>query len=59
VCGAPSPNAAEELVASLTGTTATRRPSPGRGEDVRAAAKGITATGLEVDGELVQVSAYA
>src|SRR5919201_302666 len=57
VGGAPSPNAAEGLVASLAGATATRRPSPGRGEDVRAAAKGVTMTGLEVEGELVQVSA--
>jgi hypothetical protein len=36
-----------------------RRPSAGLGTDLRAATKVITATGLELDGELLQLSAYA
>jgi hypothetical protein len=36
-----------------------RRRSAGLGTDLRAATKLISATGLELDGELLQLSAYA
>jgi ARG and Rhodanese-Phosphatase-superfamily-associated Protein domain len=36
-----------------------RQPSAGKGVDLRARTKSITVTGLELDGELLQLSAYA
>ena len=36
-----------------------RRGSAGLGTDLRAATKRVAATGLELDGELLQLSAYA
>jgi hypothetical protein len=38
---------------------ATRRPSASLGTDLRIKAAGIMASGLEVDGEVLQLSAYA
>jgi len=36
-----------------------QEPSVGLGEDVRVSAKGLVGSGLELDGELLQLSAYA
>jgi len=36
-----------------------REPSVGLGEDVRVSAKGLVGSGLELDGELLQLSAYS
>jgi hypothetical protein len=52
---APSAGDAFEMLRSCT---ATRRPSVGLGEDLRLEGKGVIASGLEVDGELVQLSGY-
>ena len=51
-------DAAEQVLATLSRCVATRGPSVALGEDVRIEGKGAIASGLAVDGELVQISAY-
>lgn len=54
--GPPVP--ALDAVAALVRCDLTRRPSVALGSDLRVEGKGVIASGLEVDGELVQISAY-
>ena len=55
--GAP-PGQLAQFVSALAQATATRRPSAGRGEDVRLRSVGCRGSGLELDGELLQLSAF-
>ncbi|MGH3031881.1 MAG: ARPP-1 family domain-containing protein [Gaiellaceae bacterium] len=48
----------EGFVGAVTAAPRRRQPSAGLGEDVRVAADGVVGSGLELDGELVQVSAF-
>jgi hypothetical protein len=48
-----------EFVASTSGAARSRRASAGLGEDVRLRGTGIVGSGLEYDGELVQLSAFS
>jgi hypothetical protein len=50
---------ASVLVAVVSGAEATRQPSASLGSDVRIKAAGVVASGLELDGEVLQLSAYA
>jgi len=56
---APGPDAAQRLIAALSQSAVTRRPSVGGGTDIRVRAGGIIGSGLELDGELLQFSAFA
>ena len=49
----------EAFLDAVLGAPRRREPSVGLGEDVRVSAKGLVGSGLELDGELVQLSAYA
>jgi hypothetical protein len=49
---------AEQVLATLRRCLAKRGPSVALGEDVRIEGKGAIATGLALDSELVQISAY-
>lgn len=49
----------ERFVASVDGAPRSRRPSAGRGEDVRLRGDGVVGSGLELDGELVQLCAFS
>jgi hypothetical protein len=46
------------FVDTLAAGTATRGPSAGLGEDVRMTGAGVIGSGLELDGELLQLSAF-
>ena len=50
--------ALEAFVASVDAAPRSRRPSAGRGEDVRLRADRIVGSGLELDGEVVQLCAF-
>jgi hypothetical protein len=50
--------ALEAFVGAVGSAPASRRPSVGRGEDVRMRADRVVASGLELDGELVQLCAF-
>ena len=50
---------AEVVIKRLCSCTERRAPSVALGEDVRFEGKGVIGSGLAVDGELVQLSAYA
>ncbi len=56
---AGKPTHLNRLLHRLTLVTPSRQPSAGLGIDIRAEAQSVTATGLELDGELLQLSAYA
>jgi hypothetical protein len=56
---AAKPTHLNRLLHRLTLVTPLRQPSAGMGIDIRAEARSVTATGLELDGELLQLSAYA
>jgi hypothetical protein len=49
----------EAFVAAALGASRRREPSVGLGDDVRLSAKGLVGSGLELDGELLQLSAYS
>jgi hypothetical protein len=49
----------EGFVGAVTAAPRRREPSPGLGEDVRLSAKGLVGSGLELDGELLQLSAFS
>ena len=49
----------EGFVGAVTAAPRRREPSPGLGEDVRLCAKGIVGSGLELDGELLQLSGFS
>jgi hypothetical protein len=49
----------EGFVGAVSAAPRRREPSVGLGEDVRVSGKGLVGSGLEVDGELVQLSAYS
>ena len=58
--GKPVPaSALEELVSSIDAATTSRRPSAGRGDDVRLHGDRVVGSGLELDGELIQLSAFS
>jgi hypothetical protein len=46
------------FVEVVTGARETRRPSAGLGDDLRLTAAGVVGSGLELDGELLQLSAF-
>jgi hypothetical protein len=48
----------EQFVAAVAAATSRRQPSAGRGEDLRLAGEGVIGSGLELDGELLQLSAF-
>lgn len=48
----------EGFAGAVTAAPRRREPSPGLGEDARLCAKGLVGSGLEVDGELLQLSAF-
>ena len=48
----------EEFVAAIARATSRREPSAGRGEDLRLAGDRVIGSGLELDGELLQLSAF-
>jgi hypothetical protein len=50
---------AHVVVAAISGAAAARQPSAALGSDLRIKAAGIMASGLELDGEVLQLSAYA
>jgi ARG and Rhodanese-Phosphatase-superfamily-associated Protein domain len=56
---AASPDAVAGFLASVSDAAAARRPSAGRGDDVRLTGGSILGSGLELDGELVQLSAFS
>ena len=56
---APGADVAMRLIATLSHGTVTERPSVGGGRDIRVRAGGIIGSGLELDGELLQFSAFA
>jgi hypothetical protein len=49
----------EGFVGAVAAAPRRRQPSPGLGEDVRLAGYGVVGSGLEVEDELVQLSAFA
>lgn len=49
---------ADSFLAAVTAAQATRRPSAGLGDDLRLSAQAITGSGLEFDGEVIQMTAY-
>ena len=55
---AANPEAARDFVLSLATLSMTRRPSAGRGSDVRLNGADILGSGLELDGELLQLTAF-
>lgn len=55
---AAAPAAAMGVVGSLATASTTHRPSAGRGSDVRLNDEHILGSGLELDGELLQLSAF-
>lgn len=48
----------EALIERVDGLLATRQPSAGLGEDVRLRGQGVIGSGLELEGELIQLSAF-
>ena len=48
-----------EFVASTSGAARSRRPSAGLGDDIRLRGSGIIGSGLEYEGELIQLSAFS
>jgi hypothetical protein len=56
---AADPRAASSFVSALSKAVVTRRPSAGRGEDVRLNGEAILGSGLELDGELLQLSTFS
>jgi hypothetical protein len=48
----------EGFVGAVTAAPRRREPSTGLGDDVRLSAKGLVGSGLELDGELLQLSAF-
>jgi len=49
----------EGFVTALSGAVRSTRPSAGRGEDVRLRARRVVGSGLELDGELIQLCAFS
>ena len=57
--GKPTPHAElEALVAGVDGSLQSRQPSAGLGEDVRLRGEHVLGSGLELEGELIQLSAF-
>lgn len=54
-----APSEAAPFLDRVTAAARSRRPSAGRGEDVRLSGDGVVGSGLEVDGELIQLSAFS
>jgi len=48
----------EGFVSAVARAATSRRPSAGRGEDLRLAGEAVIGSGLELDGELLQLSAF-
>ncbi len=55
---ASSPIAIERFLAQVDGALASRGPSAGLGEDVRLRGDGVVGSGLELDGEEIQLCAF-
>ena len=54
----PADDAVERFVGALDPAPRSRRASAGRGEDFRLRADGVVGSGLELDGEQIQLSAF-
>jgi hypothetical protein len=52
------PEQVERFLASASASLHTRGPSAGLGEDLRLRGEGVIGSGLELDGELIQLSAF-
>ena len=48
----------ENFVATIEGSLLTRQPSAGLGEDVRLRGQNVIGSGLELEGEVIQLSAF-
>jgi hypothetical protein len=55
---ATDPDRLDAFAASVSGAGRTTGPSPGLGTDVRLRGEGVIGSGLELDGELLQLSAF-
>jgi hypothetical protein len=55
---APGPDLANRFLVSLSEVAIARHPSAGRGEDIRLTSGAVLGSGLELDGELIQLSAF-
>lgn len=55
---AADPAAASDFVVSIASAAITRRPSAGRGDDVRVGGPRVLGSGLELNDELLQLSAF-
>jgi hypothetical protein len=55
---APPAGTLEGLLASADATVARRQPSEGLGDDLRLDGRGLVGSGLELDGELIQLSVF-
>ena len=55
---AAAPEAAEEFLGALANATRTPGPSAGLGTDLRINGAGVVGSGLELDGELIQLTAF-
>lgn len=51
--------AVQEFVAAVAGATRTTGPAAGLGEDIRLHGKGVVGSGLVLDGEVIQMTAFA
>ncbi|MFZ4756220.1 MAG: ARPP-1 family domain-containing protein [Miltoncostaeaceae bacterium] len=49
---------ADDFLAAVSAAEATRRPSAGLGDDLRLSAQAATGSGLELHGEVIQMTAY-
>jgi hypothetical protein len=56
---AASEETAAEFVSEVVAAEGTRRPSAGLGEDLRLESAGVLGSGLELEGELLQLSAFS
>ena len=56
---APSKTSFEAFAAAVERAARSRRPSVGLGDDVRLRGDGVVGSALELDGELIQLSAYS
>jgi hypothetical protein len=53
------PSALDGFVLALSGAISSTRPSAGRGDDARLRARQVVGSGLELDGELIQLCAFS
>ena len=54
----PTPEAVDAFVSATDASNATRQPSAGLGDDIRLRGEQVIGSGLELEGELIQLSAF-